>query len=92
MEIDYCSLTNGGKKSQYSLDKAGKNAIFTNARKKPQAIFELCKLHNDVVESFDVFKNLQIPDTAYLSDDDTLRGIFSYCSFHSLRITASSNS
>lgn len=73
-ENEYYSLTDAGKKQQYSPDRAGKIVILANAREKPQAIFELYKFRNDVEESLDVFKNFLQVDTPYLRDDDTLRG------------------
>ena len=82
-ENEYYSLTDAGKKPQYSPEKAGKIAILTNAREKPQTIFELYKFRNDVEEAFDVFKNLLQVDTPYLRDDDTLRG-YVFASFISL--------
>ena len=82
-ENEYYSLLNAGKNPQYSPDKAGKIAILTNAREKPQTIFELYKFRNDVEEAFDVFKNLLQVDTPYLRDDDTLRGCV-FVSFISL--------
>jgi hypothetical protein len=51
-------LIDGGKKSQYSLEVAGKIAILAIAREKPQIKFEPYKFENGVEESFDVFKNL----------------------------------
>ena len=82
-ENEYYSLMEAGKNPQFSPDKAGKIAILTNAREKPQAIFELYKSRNDVEEAFDVFKNLLQVDTPYLRDDDTLRG-YAFVSFLSL--------
>ena len=57
------------KKPLYSHEKAGKIALVTNVREKPQSIFELYKFRNDIEESFDVFKNLLQVDTPYLRDD-----------------------
>ena len=82
-ENEYYSLLSAGKNPQFSPDKAGKIAILTNTREKPQRIFELYKFRNDVEEAFDVFKNLLQVDTPYLRDDDTLRG-YAFVSFISL--------
>lgn len=82
-ENEYYSLLSAGKNPRFSPDKAGKIAILTNTREKPQAIFELYKFRNDVEEAFDVFKNLLQADTPYLRDDDTLRG-YVFVSFISL--------
>ncbi|MHB8395584.1 MAG: transposase [Thermoplasmataceae archaeon] len=82
-ENEYFSLVSAGKNPRFSPDKAGKIAILTNTREKPQTIFELYKFRNDVEEAFDVFKNLLQVDTPYLRDDDTLRG-YAFVSFISL--------
>ena len=82
-ENEYYSLLSAGKNPQFSPDKAGRIAILTNTREKPQNIFELYKFRNDVEEAFDVFKNLLQVDTPYLRDDDTLRG-YALVSFISL--------
>ena len=82
-ENEYYSLMEAGKNPQFSPDKAGKIAILTNTREKPQTIFELYKSRNDVEEAFDVFKNLLKTDTPYLRDDDSLRG-YVFVSFLSL--------
>ena len=82
-ENEYYSLIDAGKNPKFSTDKAGKIAILTNTRDKPQVIFELYKSRNDVEEAFDVFKNLLQVDTPYLRDDDTLRG-YVFVSFISL--------
>ena len=82
-ENEYYALMEKGKNPQFSPDKAGKIALITNVREKPQRIFELYKFRNDVEEAFDVFKNLLQVDTPYLRDDDTLRG-YVFASFISL--------
>jgi len=82
-ENEYYSLLSAGKKPLYSPEKAGKIALITNVREKPQPIFELYKFRNDIEESFDVFKNLLQVDTPYLRDDDTLKG-YVFISFISL--------
>ncbi|WP_298275977.1 transposase [Ferroplasma sp.] len=82
-ENEYYSLIDSGKKPLYSPEKAGKIALITNVREKPQSIFELYKFRNDIEESFDVFKNLLQVDTPYIRDDDTLKG-YVFVSFISL--------
>ncbi len=82
-ENEYYSLMDAGKNPRFSPDEAGRIAILTNTREKPQRIFELYKFRNDVEEAFDVFKNLLQVDTPYLRDDDTLRG-YAFVSFISL--------
>lgn len=73
-ENEYYSLIDSGKTPKFSPEKAGKIAILTNTREKPQAVFDLYKSRNDVEEAFDVFKNHMQVDTPYLRDDDALRG------------------
>ena len=48
-------------------------------------MFQFCdgSDHNDIEESFDIFKNLLQTDTPYLRDDDSLRG-YLFISFISL--------
>ena len=82
-ENDYYSGISESKHKDFSLERAGKIAIPTNAGEKSQKVFELYKFRNDVKESFDIFKNLLQTDTPYLRDDDSLRG-YLFVSFISL--------
>ena len=61
-ENDYYSRILEGKHVDFVPERSGKIAILTNAGEKSQEVFELYKFHNDFEESFDVFKNLLMPD------------------------------
>ena len=73
-ENEFYVLKNLGHDVSFHKERAGKIALISNVRLKPQEAFLLYKSRDEVEKAFDVFKNLLQVDTPYLRDETSLRG------------------
>lgn len=73
-ENEFYNLKAGGVPATFHREWAGKIALISNVKLKPQEAFLLYKSRDDIEKAFHVFKNLLQADTPYLRDEASLQG------------------
>ena len=73
-ENEFYTLRARGVPVTFRKEWAGKIALVSNVKLKPQEAFLLYKSRDDIEKAFNVFKNLLQADTPYLREETSLRG------------------
>jgi transposase len=73
-ENEFYNLKAQGAPVTFHEEWAGRIALLSNARLRPQEAFLLYKSRDDIEKAFNVFKNMLRADTPHLRDEPSLRG------------------
>lgn len=73
-ENEFYNLRAAGASPKFHREWAGRIALVSNVKLRPQEAFQLYKSRDEIERAFHVFKNLLQADTPYLRDENSLRG------------------